>query len=260
MINRILLAIVPLITFSVQDCTAHFGMLIPEQNVINQEKKSIQFNLAFAHPFENIGMELVKPKKFSVTIDGQTTDLTDTLRPATFMQHGSWETGFTFKKPGVYHFVMEPAPYWEQGEDVSIIHYTKTIIGAFGDDQGWDTPSGLPAEIIPLLRPFGNYAGNSFTGQVLLGGKPAPSTLVEVELYNRGNGLRAPTDYHITQVIKTDGNGIFNFTCPLSGWWGFAALHEADYTIKDPKGNEKGVEIGAVLWIYLAPFDKNTLQ
>ena len=28
----------------------------------------------------------------------------------------------------------------------------------------------------------------------------------------------------------------------------------------DPKGNEKGVEIGAVLWIYLAPFDKDTLQ
>ena len=252
--NVILLTIITLITLFAQNCLAHFGMLIPEQSVITQKKKSIQFNLAFAHPFENVGMELAKPKTFSVTVDGQTSDLTDTLRPATFMQHGSWKTSFTFKKPGVYHFTMEPTPYWESGEDVSIIHYTKTIIGAYGDHQGWDTPLGLPAEIIPLLRPFGNYAGNSFTGQVLLGGKPAPSTLVEVELYNADNELRPPTDYHITQVIKTDVNGVFTFTCPLPGWWGFAALHEADYTIRDPKGNEKGVEIGAVLWIYLVPY------
>jgi cobalt/nickel transport protein len=240
-----------LFTLSAQNCPAHFGMLIPERSVVTQEKKNIQFNLAFAHPFENIGMELVKPETFSVTVDGQTTDLTDTLQPAAFMQHNSWKTSFAFKKPGVYHFTMEPTPYWEPGEDVSIIHYTKTIIGAYGDDQGWDTPVGLPTEIIPLLRPFGNYAGNSFTGQVLLGGKPAAGTLVEVELYNVDNELRAPNDYHITQVVKTDDNGVFNFTCPLPGWWGFAALHEADYTIKDPKGNEKGVEIGAVLWIYL---------
>jgi cobalt/nickel transport protein len=37
----------------------------------------------------------------------------------------------------------------------------------------------------------------------------------------------------------------------LAGWWGFAALSQADYTLKDPQGNEKGVELGAVLWTYL---------
>ena len=253
----LLLLITTLITLSAQNCLAHFGMVIPDQNIITQEEKNTQFTLAFAHPFENGGMDLEKPKTFSVTAHGQTTDLTETLKPATFMEHSSWTTGFSFKKPGVYQFAMTPVPYWEPAEDLSIIHYTKTIIGAYGDDEGWDTPLGLPTEIIPLLRPFGNYSGNTFTGQVLLNGKPAPEAEVEVEFYDEGNKLRAPSDYHITQVVKADGSGIFNFTCPQPGWWGFAALSEADHTIKDPDGQEKGVEIGAVLWIYLDHYPRN---
>lgn len=78
-----------------------------------------------------------------------------------------------------------------------------------------------------------------------------PGAEVEVEFYNEGNVLKAPSDYHITQVITADPNGVFSFTCPMPGWWGFAALSEADYTIKDPEGNDKDVEIGAVLWIYM---------
>ncbi len=255
--TKLFLTITALITLSAQNCLAHFGMVIPDQNSITQEKKSTRFILAFAHPFENIGMELTKPKTFSVTTHGKTTDLTETLNTTTFMKHSSWTTSFSFKKPGVYQFAMTPTPYWEPAEDVSIIHYTKTIIGAYGEDEGWDTPLNLPTEIVPLLRPFGNYAGNSFTGQVLLKGKPAAGAEVEVEFYDEGNKLQAPSDYHITQVVKSDENGVFNFTCPRSGWWGFAALNEADYTIKDPDGQEKGVEIGAVLWIYLDQFPES---
>ncbi|MBW2658399.1 MAG: DUF4198 domain-containing protein [Deltaproteobacteria bacterium] len=235
---------------------AHFGMVIPERNIITQKNKSTGFDIAFAHPFENRGMDLKKPKRFTVTSGGRITDLTATLQPATFMGHKSWKTDFAFMRPGVYIFAMEPTPYWEPSEDISIIHYTKTVIGAYGGDEGWDKPLGLETEIVPLLRPFGNYGGNSFTGKVLLKGKPAPGAEVEVEIYNKGNSLRAPGDYHITQVVKADPNGIFTFTCPLAGWWGFAALSEADYTIKDPAGAEKGVEIGAVLWIYLDPLPK----
>jgi len=253
----LILLITALIAFSAQNCLAHLGMVIPDQNIIAQKKKSTHLTLAFAHPFENVGMNLEKPEIFSVTSLGQTTDITDTLTPLTFMEHSSWTTTFSFKKPGVYQFAMTPAPYWEPAEDVSIIHYTKTIIGAYGDDEGWDAPLGLPTEIVPLLRPFGNYAGNSFTGQVLLLGKPAPGAEVEVEFYDKGNNLQAPSDYHVTQVVRSDKDGVFNFTCPRPGWWGFAALNEADYTIKDPDGQEKGVEIGAVLWIYLNQYPRS---
>lgn len=235
---------------------AHFGMVIPSENIVTQDKKSIELQLSFSHPFEMMGMDLVKPKQFMVVKDAQQTDLLDSLTETKVMDHAGWQTTYEVKRPGVYHFVMEPFPYWEPAEDVSIIHYTKTIVAAFGDDVGWDEPVGLPTEIVPLTRPFGNYAGNSFTGLVMMDGEPVPNAEVEVELYNRDLAYKAPGDYHITQVVKADGAGVFSFTCPQSGWWGFAALNEADYTIKDPEGAEKGVELGAVLWIYLDPVNE----
>ncbi len=232
---------------------AHFGMVIPGQPLIDQNHKTTDITLSFSHPFENHTMNLVKPKRFFVAKDGKTEDLTSNLKEITLLEHTAWKSSFTFKRPGVYQFVMEPNPYWEPSEDLSIIHYTKTIVPAFGDDQGWDEPVGLPTEIIPLLRPFGNYAGNSFTGQVLVNGAIAPGAEVEVELYNPKGTYNAPSDYHITQVIKADGNGVFSFTCPVAGWWGFSALTEAEYTLKDPEGNDKGVELGAVIWTYFHP-------
>jgi cobalt/nickel transport protein len=233
------------------EALAHFGMIIPSDNILEPKEKSVKLDLSFSHPFEIIGMDLVKPKAFFMVADDKKTDLLPALKETTVMNHASWTTEVPIKRPGVYTFVMEPTPYWEPAEDVSIIHYTKTLIAAFGDDQGWDEPVGIATEIVPLTRPFGNYAGNSFSGQVLLKGKPVPGAEVEVELYNKDKKFKAPSDYHVTQVVKADENGVFTFSCPQAGWWGFAALNEADYTIKDPEGNEKGVELGAVLWTYL---------
>ena len=44
----------------------------------------------------------------------------------------------------------DPQPYWEPAEDAFIIHYTKTVVTAFGDDGGWDEEIGLKTEIVPL--------------------------------------------------------------------------------------------------------------
>jgi cobalt/nickel transport protein len=231
---------------------AHFGMVIPSENIVTPEKKNVTLDVSFSHPFELKGMDLAKPKQFyMVSAEGEKTDLLPALKESKIMGHKAWQEKVDIKRPGVYTFVMEPHSYWEPAEDLSIIHYTKTIIAAFGDDQGWDKPVGIETEIVPLTRPFGNYAGNSFSGQVLLKGKPVPGAEVEVELYNKDGKFEAPSDYHVTQVVKADENGVFSFTCPQPGWWGFAALNEADYKVKDPDGNDKGVEIGAVLWLHL---------
>ena len=230
---------------------AHFGMVIPSENLIIPEKKNVTVEVSFSHPFEMIGMDMVKPKQFQLVSGNEKTDLLPQLKESKVMEHQAWQADIAIKKPGVYSLVMEPVPYWEPAEDLSIIHYTKTVIAAFGDDQGWDEPAGLATEIVPLTRPFGNYAGNSFSGKVLLKGKPVPGAEVEVELYNKEKKFEAVSDYHVTQVVKADENGVFSFTCPQPGWWGFAALNEADYKLKNPAGEEKGVELGAVLWIYL---------
>lgn len=229
--------------------TAHYGMLIPSDAMVMQEEsKTVGLQLSFSHPFEMIGMELVKPQAFGVIANGKKRDLIDVLKPTMVMDHTAWQAEYAVKRPGIYMFYMEPKPYWEPTEDCYIIHYTKTVVTAFGDDEGWDHEIGQKTEIVPLSKPFGLYAGNVFQGVVKLDGKPVPYAEVEVEYYNRTGKAKAPTGYMITQTIKADANGVFTYAAPRAGWWGFAALNSADYTIKHD-GQDKDVELGAVLWV-----------
>lgn len=234
--------------------SAHFGMLIPSDTmVMQQDQRSIQIDLSFSHPMEMTGMDLVKPKRFSVVTNGKQINLLNQLSPLQVMGHSAWKTAYPIKRPGIYVFFMEPQPYWEPAEDCFIIHHTKTVVTAFGDDEGWDTEIGLKTEIVPMAKPFGLYAGNVFQGLVKLNGKPVPYSQVEVEYYNQQSNAKAPTDYMITQTIKADQNGIFTFAVPAPGWWGFAALNSADFKLGH-NGEEKDVELGAVIWIKFHPW------
>jgi cobalt/nickel transport protein len=224
---------------------AHFGMLIPSDSMVMQnDSRTINLRLSFSHPFEGQGMEMEKPVVFGVVANGKRVDLMRTLKRAEVMKHTGWETDYGIKRPGVYQFFMEPQPYWEPAEDCYIVHYTKAVVTAFGDDEGWDQEIGLKTEIVPLSKPYGLYTGNVFQGIVKLDGKPVPFCEVEVEYYNRDGKAKAPTDYMVTQAIKADANGVFTYAAPWAGWWGFAALNTANEKIKG-----KNVEIGAVLWV-----------
>lgn len=228
---------------------AHFGMVIPSDSMVMQDDdRTVKMHLSFSHPFELVGMELVKPSVFGVVANKEKSSLLDKLAHVDFLGHGAWTIDYKIKRPGVYQFFMEPEPYWEPAEDCFIVHYTKTVVTAFGDDEGWDDEIGLKTEIVPLSKPFGLYAGNVFQGIVKLDGKAVPHAEVEVEYYNMDGKSKAPTDYMVTQTIKADQNGVFTYAAPKSGWWGFAALSEADYKIKH-EGVDKNVEIGAVIWV-----------
>ena len=240
-----------IISFSVP-ANAHFGMVIPSTNQVNQAQKEIEILYSFVHPFENKGLDLDWPRTVIVYGNNAQQDLKGLMLKTSLFDKQAWRATYMPPRPGLYWFVMEQEPYWEPAEDIFIVHYTKTAVSAYGADQGWDVPIGLKTEIVPLLRPFGNYAGNSFTGKVLVDNSPVPNVDVEVELYNQ-DGWVAPSDAHITQVVKTDDNGIFTFTCPLPGWWGFSALTEADYSLKADDGKEKRVEHGAVIWVLFDP-------
>ena len=229
---------------------SHFGMLIPSDSMVLQDdNRTVTVTLSFSHPFGRVGMDLVKPKVFNVLAGGKKQDLLGSLEATRVMDHTAWKAAYPVKRPGVYMFYMEPEPYWEPAEDSFIIHYTKSVVTAFGDDKGWDAEIGLKTEIVPLSKPFGLYAGNVFQGIVKLDGKPVPFAEVEVEYYNEGKKYTAPTEYMITQTIKADGNGVFTYAAPVSGWWGFAALNGADFKLPH-QGEKKDVELGAVIWVY----------
>jgi hypothetical protein len=111
---------------------------------------------------------------------------------------------------------MEPQPYWEPAEDAFIIHYTKTYVTAYGDDEGWDTELGLKTEIVPLSKPFGLWEHNVFQGIVKMDGEPVPYAEVEVEFFNDGLAATAPDELMITQTVKADADGVFTYAPPAA--------------------------------------------
>jgi len=239
---------------------AHFGTITPSMDIVTQDdSKILNLQVKFIHPMEMHYMQMVKPTQFGVVHNGKRSDLLDSLEaakgkgPDQVQKYTFWTADFQIRRPGDYTFFVEPTPYWEPAEDLFIVHYTKVCVNALGLEKGWDEPVGLETEIVPLTRPYGLWTGNLFTGQVLLKGKPVPSAEVEIEYLNESAGNRtivvAPADAFVTQVVKADANGIFSYAMPRAGWWGFAALNEADWKLK-MDGREKGVEIGAVYWVH----------
>lgn len=223
---------------------AHFQMIIPSTNIVNHKTgNKIKLDVIFTHPFEGNMMSMEKPDKFGVMIMGKKINLLKDLKLKMIKNFKTWTTIYKIKRPGDYIFYVAPKPYWEPAENKYIIHYTKVIVDAYGLEEGWDNLVGLPAEIKPLVRPYGLWTGNIFRGIVLYKGKPVPYADIEVEYYNKNGKFKAPSEPYITQVIKADKNGEFSYAMPKQGWWGFAALMDGD------KINGKDVEVGALIWI-----------
>lgn len=228
---------------------AHYGMIIPSDPMISQEDgRSVELTMSFSHPYELNGMILDEPVAFSVTHGGETTDIKGDLVSTEVMGQPGYTLDYPLQRPGTYVFAMEPQPYWEPAEDSYIVHYTKTYVSAFDDDEGWDTELGLRTEIVPLSKPFGLWEGNVFQGIVKLEGEPVPYAEIEVEYFNEDQSMTVPSELMITQTVKADENGVFTYATPSDGWWGFAALNTAPETLAF-EGEEKAVELGAVIWV-----------
>lgn len=228
---------------------AHFGLIMPDKAMVMQgDDANLGLTLAFCHPFEQNGMDMAKPKKFGVLAGKEKTDLLGTLQETKVLGKQAWKTTYTLKKPGIYAFYFDPTPYWEPAENKYIVHQTKTYVAAFGAEDGWDEEVGLKAEIVPLTRPFALYAGNVFQGVVKFKGKPVANADVEVEFWNADKKVTPPNEYFVAQVVKTDKNGVFTFTVPKSGWWGFSAINVEKKAL-ERDGKKVDAEYGAVMWV-----------
>ena len=229
--------------FATLYANAHFLTFMSNtDNVSNPKQTKVDLDISFIHPFEQTGMIMEKPEVF-VNSKNNKLNLTQTTK----LDHKAWSSSYDIKAPGIYKFFVQPQPYFELAEEKFISHVPKLIVSSFGLEDGWDEPLGLKYEIIPMTKPFALYSGNLFQGKVLHNGKPAANTEVEVELYNEF-GLKAPSDSHITQVVKTDENGVFSFVMNHKGWWGFAALIE-EVELKHSDGKMYPVENGALIWV-----------
>ena len=229
----------------------HFLVLIPSADVVAAKQgKTVDLKILFTHPMQQGPvMEMGRPKQFGVLVGGKKIDLGDRLVPATLDGKTTYRCRARLSRPGDYVFFIEPAPYWEPLERKMIVHYTKVVVDYMGAEEGWDAMVGFPVEIEPLVRPFGLWTGNTFRGIVKRGGKPVPWAEVEVEYYNEGGRVTPPNDAFLTQVIKADAAGVFSYTMPRAGWWGFAALVDGLQKMKNPEGQMVDVELGGLMWV-----------
>ena len=230
---------------------AHFQVLMPSTDIVTGEGDTeLRLDLLFTHPMEwGPVMEMGEPRQFGVLVGGEKHDLKGGLRPHERDGKTAYECSYKAKAPGDYVFFVEPAPYWEPAEGKMIVHCTKVVVDAFAAEEGWDAMVGFPVEIQPLVRPYGLWTGNTFQGIVKKDGKPVPFARVEVEYYNEGRKVAIPSDPFATQVVKADAAGVFAYTMPRAGWWGFAALVDGDEQMKSPEGKMADVELGGLMWV-----------
>ncbi|WP_419903555.1 DUF4198 domain-containing protein [Kiloniella sp.] len=237
--------------------SAHFLEIIPSRPLITKSKQStLAFDIRFTHPMEGAPlMDMEFPEQFGVQVTGIKYDLTSELQAIKIegkqnpAKATSYKATHKVKRTGDYTYFLIPAPYWEAEERTMIIHYTKVLVNAYGLENGWETPVGLPVEIMPLSRPYGLWTNNLFSGQVLNNGKPEANAIIEVEYRGQGK-ITTPGSPFITQVVRADKNGVFHYAMPKAGWWGFAALVDNGKLLPAPDGTNAQVEEGGLIWVH----------
>jgi len=72
---------------------AHFGMVIPSDNMVMQgDEKKIEIILSFSHPFEMVGMPLEKPSKFFVVKESKKSNLIENIEEIKVMGNQAWKS------------------------------------------------------------------------------------------------------------------------------------------------------------------------
>lgn len=91
----------------------------------------------------------------------------------------------------------------------------KSIILVDGNSDGFDKPTGLPLEVVPLSEPFGYQPGKPYRLRLLRDGKPLPNAQIKAQLQGKKR-------YLLTAV--SDAQGEVAISLPEAGVWLFSAV------------------------------------
>nr|WP_205859837.1 DUF4198 domain-containing protein [Cochlodiniinecator piscidefendens] len=236
---------------------AHFQLAYTEESQIAQSGE-VPMSLVFWHPFEaGHVMDMTQPLDFYAIHRGERIDLNGTLTETTFTSDSNTGVAFDASVPvrrsGDYVVVVEPAPYYEESEDIYIQQITKTYLNRNELPTDWSEPQGLVTEILPLNKPYNIAVGSTFTGQVLAEGQPVAGAEIEIEFMAATPNMETHAANEATAsplpggaiVAISDSDGYFTFGIPRAGLWGFAALGSGPQT--EFEGKELSQD--AVIWI-----------
>jgi len=235
---------------------AHFMLLKPSTDIVEGNQRTIKLEAKFTHPMEG-GPNMPFKILDSGAVVGHHKYKIHWVKHMIPAYKGvnkmvpMYTATFRIRRPGVFKFYLVPSAYYEPAEQKFIKQITKVYVDAFDLEEGWNKPVGLKMEIVPLTRPWGLWEGNTFRGRVFFHGKPAANVRVEIEYLNT-TGVKVPADPFITQVVRTDKDGYFEYTFPWAGWWGFSAIgYGGKKRYKD--GKLYPVELDAVMWVKAYP-------
>lgn len=175
-------------------------------------------------------------------------DLLGDVEEILYMGQKAWGANVGLLKPGLFQFIMETRPWWDQEKKSFIQHYVKAFVPVYNEGTGYHEAAGQYFEIVPLTRPFGLIAPAFFSAQVLLAGRPLPNVEVSLERVNT-DSQKVLTPWHEKSVMRTDHNGQFAFVPNRSGWWSCHAKIQGA-PLKGADGQPKDLELGAILWFY----------
>ncbi|MEM9261571.1 MAG: DUF4198 domain-containing protein, partial [Bacteroidota bacterium] len=221
--------------FAVAAVQAHFLEVLPAKALyVNSDGGEVGVDILFGHPYYGVVLKAEAPSEAMViSPDGKTSVLA-----VKDDGHSKYVTTFPVDGAGDYTVVAKGSPFYEAEEGIFINQTAKVVVNAGGVEGAWNKPVGLPIEIVPLSRPYGLWAGSSFSGMVFIDGKPAPHVKVEITLARGSEKLPELSDLHDVATLYTDGVGMFTVALPVAGWWGLSAISHPDETMKSPDGKD----------------------
>lgn len=236
---------------------AQVTVLVPSTPGIEKKEKSLEVDMLMTlmYPFRNQTVAMDMPQMFaSLRFENgsdqpERRDLLGDVEEIRYLGQKAWGANIALEKAGLYQFIMESRPWWDEAENHYLQQLVKVVLPVLGQGEGWNVPAGLGFEIVPLTRPFGFYAPAIFSGRAQLSGKPLANIPVRMGRINieKKNVL---TPWHEELCARTNQAGEFSFVLNQPGWWFCEAIIPGD-PLKGPDGEMKPMEFGSVFWLYV---------
>lgn len=225
------------------------------------EPEEVDILLSLMRPFLHEGVAVDMPQLFAVLrhdadaaaaeggVVPERRDLLGDVEEIRYLDQKAWGANVALDKPGLYQFIMEGRPWWDEARQTFLRHQAKVTLPVHGVERGWNEATGQSFEIVPLVRPFGLQAPAFFSGRVLLDGRPLADAPVRMVRIN-ADGASPTGPWHEDMAGISNAAGEFSFVLSQPGWWCCEALtHGAP--LKGPDGELKPVERTALFWFFV---------
>ena len=229
----------------------------PDKTTIDEE---IDVLITMMEPFNHKGLAMDRPQEFTVLYFDQAKvnnqghlvperlNLLGDVEEILYLGQRAWGANVAITKPGLYQFLMETKPWWDEEKQKFVQHFVKVMMPVLNLSAGWDQQALQPLEIVPQTRPFGLLAPAFFTGKVLANGQPLADKKVYLGRINT-DAQKVPTFWHEVDVATTNNEGLFSFVINKAGWW-YCLAPMPGAPLKGADGHPKDLELATIFWFY----------